>query len=135
MGFGWITSVEFLDKFLGLDIRGRSPGIISMIIVTPLNKIVNLMANPLQIQDIFNLVDFLPINNLRLGYGVFKDRAMIGQQVGFIEDIIFPFSFSGIGDVELVCGVSNRGGDMEWSKTFGIEFHYGLLGLDHCCSY
>ena len=40
-GFIRITIVEFFDQFSGVQVRGGFPGIVGMIIVAPLDEVVD----------------------------------------------------------------------------------------------
>ena len=73
-----IASVKFLNKFLDLDVGGRFPGIVYIIIVVPLDKVVDLPLYLLGIKNAFYLVNFFAVNHFRLGNGVFKDRTIMG---------------------------------------------------------
>ena len=62
--------MEFLNKFLGVDVRGQFLGVVHMVVVLPLDQVVNGSSHLLRVQDVLNFENFLAINDFGLGNGI-----------------------------------------------------------------
>ena len=92
-GFVGISCVEFFDEFTGMDVRGRFPGVSIVVVMAPLDEVVDAPPLALGIEDSFDLIDVIAINVgwYKLGL-VLEDGSVVGRDVGFMEDIVFSLA-------------------------------------------
>ena len=77
MRFFRIMEIEFLYEFSSVDIGSRFPDVVGIVVMMPLDKIVNGLTYFLRVQDMLYLKYFFSINDFRFGNGVFEYRAMV----------------------------------------------------------
>ena len=111
--------VELLDEFAGVDVSGGLPGVCVMVVVSPLDEVVDASSYSFGIKDTFYFVHVITfdVERNRLGVTV-KDRARVRGNVGFVEDIVLPFALPFVRDVELVGRLAYSLKDMEGAKSF-----------------
>ena len=77
LGFRRVPCVKLLDKFLCANVRGWLPGIVTVIVMAPLDEVVNGASHFLEVQDPFNFKDFFAVYDLRACNSIFEYRAMM----------------------------------------------------------
>ena len=72
-----MAGVEFLNKLVSMHIGGGFPDIVCIVIVVPLNQIMNGLFHFFGVKNAFNFKYFLAINDFWLGNQVFEYRTMV----------------------------------------------------------
>ena len=73
------------------------------------------------VEDPFYFKHFLTIYNLRFDDCALKDRPVMWGQMSFVKHIVLSLAFPELRDVKTICGMSNKGGNLKWSKSFRVQ--------------
>ena len=105
--------MKFLDQLTGIQVRGRLPGIVHVVVMVPFDQVVNGLSHLFGVEYAVNFKDFFSIDDFWLSYTTLENWSMMWGQMGFVKHIILSFALPEGRYSETIGSLSHSSGDLE----------------------